>query len=41
MFLLLQLESKLTDQEQNGYLDYLIDPSFQGVNILSDLLFEN
>ena len=28
-------------QAQNAYLDYLIDPSFQGVNKLSVLSFEN
>ena len=35
-------QSKLTGQTQNRYLDYLIDPSFQGVkSTLFDLLFEN
>ena len=34
-------QSKVTIQEQNRYLDYLIDPSFQGVNRLFVLLFEN
>ena len=35
-------QSKLTGQTQNRYLDYLIDPSFQGVKSkLFDLLFEN
>ena len=28
-------------QERNRYLDFLIDPSFQGVNRLFVLLFEN
>ena len=28
-------------QAPNRYLDYLIDPNFQGVNKLSVLLFEN
>ena len=28
-------------QEPNPYLDYLIDPSFQGVNKLFALSFEN
>ena len=28
-------------QAPNRYLDYLIDPNFQGVNRLSVLLFEN
>ena len=32
---------KPTDQAQNKYLDYLIDPGFQGVNRLFLLLFEN
>ena len=34
-------QSKLTDQEQNRYLQYLINPSFQRVNRLFVLLFEN
>ena len=34
-------QSKLTEQAQNRYLDYLIDPSFQGVNRRFVLLFEN
>ena len=33
-------KSKLTQQAQKRYLDYLIDPSFQGVNRFFDL-FEN
>ena len=33
-------KSKLTQQAQKRYLDYLIDPSFQGVNRLF-VLFEN
>ena len=32
---------KLTKQTQNRYLDYLIDPSFQGVNRISVLSLEN
>ena len=28
-------------KKQNQYLGFLIDPSFQGVNKLFDLLFEN
>ena len=32
---------KTTIQVQNSYLDFLIDPNFQGANRLSDLLFEN
>ena len=34
-------QSKLTDQEQNRYFDYLIDQSFQVVIRLFVLLFEN
>ena len=34
-------QSKLTEQMQNRYLDYLIDPSFQGVNRLFVLSYEN
>ena len=34
-------KSKLTKQTQNRYLDYLIDPSFQRVNRIFILLFEN
>ena len=33
-------KSQLTQQAQKRYLDYLIDPSFQGVNRLF-VLFEN
>ena len=32
---------KTTIQVRNSYFDFLIDPNFQGVNRLSDLLFEN
>ena len=32
---------KVSTQIQNQYLDFLIDPIFQGVNILFVLLFEN
>ena len=32
---------KVTIQAPNPYLDYLIDPSFQGVNRLFVLSFEN
>ena len=31
----------MSPEKQNQYLDFLIDPSFQGVNTLSVLLFEN
>ena len=31
--------AKTTNQSQNRYLDYLIDPSFQGVNRLFVLSF--
>ena len=31
---------KVTIERQNQYLDYLIDPNFQGINILFVLLFE-
>ena len=34
-------QSQVTVQERNQYLDYLIDPSFQGVNRLFVLSFEN
>ena len=34
-------QSKLTEQEQNRYLDFLIDPIFQGLNRFFVLLFEN
>ena len=34
-------QPKLTDQEQNRYFDYLINPRFQRVNRLFVLLFEN
>ena len=34
-------QSKLTDQEQNRYFEYLINPIFQRVNILFVSLFEN
>ena len=34
-------QSKLTQQTQNRYLDYLIDPSFQIANTLFVLSFEN
>ena len=33
--------AKTINQAQNRYLDYLIDPSFQRVNRLSVLSFEN
>ena len=32
---------KVTVEEQNRYLDFLINPSFQGVNKLFMLSFEN
>ena len=34
-------QSKVTEQAQNRYLDYLVDPSFQGVNKRFVLSFEN
>ena len=34
-------QSTLKEQVQNKYLNYLIDPRFQGVNKLFVLLFEN
>ena len=34
-------QSKVTIQEPNPYLGYLIDPSFQGVNKIFVLSFEN
>ena len=34
-------QSKTTEQTRKKYFDYLIDPSFQGVNILFVLSFEN
>ena len=34
-------QSKLTEQAQNRYLDYLIDPNFHGVNRIFVLLFES
>ena len=33
--------TKVTTQQRNRYLDFLINPSFQGVNILFVLSFEN
>ena len=33
--------TKVSTEGLNQYLDFLIDPSFQGVNILFVLLFEN
>ena len=34
-------QSKISTERQNQYLDYLIDPGFQGVNRFSVLSFEN
>ena len=34
-------QSKVSVERQNQYLDYLIDPSFQGANRLFVLSFEN
>ena len=31
----------MSKERQNQYLDYLVDPRFQGVNLLFALLFEN
>ena len=36
-----QHHSKVSTERQNQYLDYLVDPRFQGVNWLFVLLFEN
>ena len=36
-----EYQSKLTEQTQNRHLNYLIDPSFQGVNELFVLSFVN
>ena len=36
-----KFEPKVTVQEQNQYLDFLINPSFQGANALFVLSFEN
>ena len=37
----IEYQSKLTEQPQKRYLDYLIGPSFQGINKLFVLLCEN
>ena len=37
----LKYKSNVTIQAPNPYLDYLIDPNFQGVNRAFVLLFEN
>ena len=34
-------QSKISSERQNLYLDFLIDPSFQGVYILFTFSFEN
>ena len=34
-------QPKISPERQNFHLDFLIDPSFQGVNRPFDLLFEN
>ena len=34
-------QTEVTIEHENPYLDYLIDPSFQGVTKLFLLLFEN
>ena len=36
-----KIQSKVTIQPLNPYLDYEIDPTFQGVNIISVLSLEN
>ena len=36
-----KIQSKVTIQPLNPYLDYEIDPNFQGVNIISVLSLEN
>ena len=33
--------SKKSTERQNQYLDYLIDPTFQGVNMIFVLSFQN
>ena len=40
-FIVIPKKTKKTNQVQNRYLDFLIDPNFQGVNRLFDLSFEN
>ena len=35
------IQTKVSTEGLNQYLDFLIDPSFQGVNRLFVLLFEN
>ena len=35
------IQAKVSTEGLNQYLDFLIDPSFQGVNRLFVLLFEN
>ena len=37
----IKCRSKVTTQAQNQYIDHLIDPSFQGVNRLFALSFED
>ena len=37
----MNINQKTTTENRNQYLDYLIDPSFQGINIIFVLFFEN
>ena len=37
----IEYQSKLTLQAQNSYVDYLVDPSFQGVNRIFVLSYED
>ena len=36
-----EYQPEISSERQNQYLDFLIDPSFQGVNRLFVLLFKN
>ena len=36
-----EYQSKVTKENRNQYLDYLVDPSFQGVNRVFVLSFED
>ena len=38
---MVRYQSKVTEQTQNGYLNFLIGPSFHGVNRLFVLSFED
>ena len=41
MLQILQYQSKVSSQAHNQYLDYLVPQSFQGVNSLLVLSYEN